>query len=606
MKHRRLLASLLIGGPAGLGAVTACGAGEPALVDTTGFDATVPTSGAAAARPPSPASGASSSRTQAMTDAGRRDASLPTSADAEGPPLDADADAEGPSSDADDGAAPEASWLEPDEAGCVERPAPPPSASVLGFHKNPSRDGLYVDPAMTVAGVSAMRPRIAVPLQGQVYAQPLYVGHGPQGHELFIVATESNHVTAIDGCGRELWDHSYGAPAPYADLPCGNISPTLGITGTPVIDEAARTLYFDAMTQLGSGPAGLRHFVHAVSIDDGSELDGWPVDLTALVPGFDSALQNQRGALALVGGTLYVPFGGHLGDCGSYRGWVVGVRVANPSSVQAWSTAVGSTWDAGVAASGGGFWAPGGVTSDGTSLFLVSGNTKGTSDAQYFSAPASWVGGDAVLRIQAGPSFSGQTSDFFYPANWASLDSTDSDLGGMNAVPVDVGGSHYLVTASKRGDVYVLDRDQLGGMDGAVWSGELPCTPNCGVVGVPVAYPTDGGVHVWVPDRDYGFYGLTIMADGGGTFGGAGGAYGAPMVTTDGYSTLLIWTSMFESMYARDPGNQIGMSWTFPDSTHPFAPPIVANGRVVLALCGTCFGPDSEFGPTNGMLVFVY
>src|SRR5258706_1314550 len=142
-----------------------------------------------------------------------------------------------------------------------------------------------------------------------------------------------------------------------------------------------------------------RHRVFALSVDDGTVRAGWPVDVSAAISqphAFASAFQNERGALALVGGTVYVPYGGHWGDCGTYYGWVVGIPAANPAGAKAWATR----------APGGGIWAPSGPASDGTHLFVTTGNT--------FTGNT-WMDGEGLIRLSAGPVFSQQPADFFAP-----------------------------------------------------------------------------------------------------------------------------------------------------------------------------------------------
>src|SRR5260370_10738741 len=145
-----------------------------------------------------------------------------------------------------------------------------------------------------------------------------------------MVATEQDDVLALAAAdGSPLWAAHLGTPVPLGALPCGNIDP-LGITGTPVIDPAARVIYVNAMTTPDDGTTK-QHLIYALSLDDGSTLTGWPVDVNTLSFGgvtFDSTVQNQRGALLLSGGSLYVPYGGHWGDCGTYHGWVVAVFLA--------------------------------------------------------------------------------------------------------------------------------------------------------------------------------------------------------------------------------------------------------------------------------------
>src|SRR6185503_16027553 len=126
-----------------------------------------------------------------------------------------------------------------------------------------------------------------------------------------------------------------------------------GITGTPVIDAASRTIFLDAMTTAVGGTTK-KHKIFGLSLDDGSTRAGWPVDVSTLTAGttaFHSQYQSQRAALALVGGTLYVPFGGLNGDCGDYHGWVVAVPIDRPSAPSVFATAAPLS----------GIWGPGGI-----------------------------------------------------------------------------------------------------------------------------------------------------------------------------------------------------------------------------------------------------
>jgi hypothetical protein len=257
-------------------------------------------------------------------------------------------------------------------------------------------------------------------ISGNVYAQPLYIENGPAGAAMVIVVTESNNVYALDALtGTVIWQRHAGAPV-TSGLPCGNISP-LGITGTPVVDLASRSLFFDAMTD---GPIK-KHFIYSLNVDTGATNPGWPVDVnaTATYNGttFTSSVQNERAALGLVNGVIYVPYSGRFGDCGTYHGWVVGVPINNPSSVTAWRPLPLA-----------GIWGHGGVASDGTNMFVITGNT--------FNTESNWLGGEAVIRLQAGPLFSGSPNDYWAPTNWLSLDNGDIDLGGCGAI-IDVPGA---------------------------------------------------------------------------------------------------------------------------------------------------------------------
>jgi hypothetical protein len=152
--------------------------------------------------------------------------------------------------------------------------------------------------------------------------------------------------------------------------------------------------------------------------------------------------------LALLNGVVYASYGGNAGDCGSYHGWVIGVPLNDPSSVTPWASA----------ATGCGSWSVGGIATDETNLFIATGNSKGASV---------WSGGDAIIRLQPGPVFSGSSVDYWAPTNWPSLDSSDLDLGGSGPLLVDVPGATpaaLAVALGKDGNAYLLDRTNLGGV----------------------------------------------------------------------------------------------------------------------------------------------
>src|SRR6478609_1061999 len=239
--------------------------------------------------------------------------------------------------------------------------------SVLQYHNNASRDGVYVDAKLSKTAAASLHVDstfTSPAITGRVYAQPLYLAGSGAKPDAVIVATEANQVYALNAStGAQLWNKSFGT-AVSTGLPCGNIATsgnTLGITGTPVIDPATRTLYFDAMTADATDTA--KHMIHAVDADTGTERTGWPVDVNAKAKSgstsFSSLVQNQRAALSLLGGKVIVPYGGHVGDCEGYHGWLVGISTTDPTQVSAWATR----------AIAGGVWAVGGAASDGTSLF---------------------------------------------------------------------------------------------------------------------------------------------------------------------------------------------------------------------------------------------
>jgi hypothetical protein len=278
-----------------------------------------------------------------------------------------------------------------------------------------------------------------------------------------------------------------------------------------------------------------------LSLKDGSPLPGWPVDvadaLAAKGQRFNTRFQNQRGALAILDGRVYVPYGGHFGDCGDYRGWVIGIRLQDPRDIVSWSTR----------GRGGGIWAPGGISSDGRSLFVATGNTLDAS---------TWSDGEAVFRLMPDLHHDERPQDFFAPVDWRALDGRDADLGGTNPLPLVVpsaGGTTPLVLAlGKDARAYVLDRNNLGGIGGSLAAETVSSRP---IRTAPAAYPAAVGVFVAfqgqgsrcpTPRRDNNLTVLQIRPGSPPSLStawcGAFTGEGSPIVTTtDGRSNPIVW-----------------------------------------------------------------
>jgi hypothetical protein len=417
-------------------------------------------------------------------------------------------------------------------AGFIVLPARA-DVNVTEHHNHDSRDGLYVDPAFTFAAAAALTrdTNFDGTISGNVYAQPLYIEGGPGGRAMVIAVTESNNVYALDAAsGKVIWQDHVGAPVALANLPCGDINP-LGITGTPIVDLASRTLYLDAMTTPDGG-ATEQHLIYALNVDSGTTNAGWPVNVNSnAVSGtniFNSYYQNERGALAIVSNIVYVPYGGHAGDCGPYHGWLVGVPENNPSNVMAWA----------VTNIAGGMWAVGGPASDGASPYVATGNT--------FGAGTNWGGGEAIIRFQTGPVFSALTNDYWVPTNWPSLDAGDTDLGGSGALLVDVPGatpSKLVVALGKDGNAYLLNRTNMGGIRMPLAQLHISSGP---IIQAAAAYQTPSGIYVVCCGNNTSLIAFRINATGPPTITNAwtvnqsGG--GSPFVTsTDGTNNVIVW-----------------------------------------------------------------
>jgi hypothetical protein len=317
-----------------------------------------------------------------------------------------------------------------------------------------------------------------------------------------------------------------------------------------VIDIDSRAIYLNAMVTQDAGDTK-QHFVYALSLDDGSTLPDWPVEISSSLHyggfSFNAGAQNQRGGLILSGGILYVPYGGYFNDCDDYHGWLVGIPVADPARRTGWATD----------ALGGGSWAVGGVASDDTFLYLATGNTWGAN---------SWMGGEAIIRFTAGPLFSGDTADFFTPSNWLALDYEDLDLGGTGPVLIDVPGatpSALVVALGKNGVAYLIDRSNFGGIgtgDGTHGEGVASELVSSGLIsgaaatyttasGTYVVFNTASGEGVGCPDGQADdLVALRIGASAPPTITVAWCAdnqgLGSPIVTTtDGSSEAVVWTT---------------------------------------------------------------
>jgi hypothetical protein len=463
-------------------------------------------------------------------------------------------------------------------------------ASVLQYHNHSNRDGLYVDAAFTRVASAMIRkdPSFMAAIKGPTYAQPLYF-ENPEGNDLLITATEQNEVSAFSpSSGMPVWQKTLAEPG---EPGCGgNIRP-LGITGTPVIDAATRTLYVAAMTK------GAQHKIFALSLVDGSTLPGWPVDVNTVKAGpvaFNSATQHQRGALLIVGKTLYVPYGGHFQDCGDYHGWVVGVPLDNPSAPLGFATQ----------GFGGGIWAPGGLSSDGTSIFASTGNTMAEPGA-INTTPSTWAHGNAVLRLSPTLTTIGeaQTADFFATENWKAQDMEGLDLGGSSPVLFSLPGaepSELALALGKSGEAYLLNRIDLGGM-----GGELQLTALSGgsiaggMIQATAVYPTPSGMFAAFrsaqPVMDCktgsGNYGtLKVSAGSPPTMSvewcSTGNGSGSPIVTSpDGMTDSVVWYFAGGRLmgWNGETGTEV---YSDPDSLgtiDKFQTPIVAKGRMFIA-----------------------
>jgi outer membrane protein assembly factor BamB len=294
------------------------------------------------------------------------------------------------------------------------------------YHHDTARTG-------TVAGLPGVRPlgrAWSTGLDGAVYGQPLVV------RGTVIAATENDTLYGLSQAdGRVLWQRHIGAPARRAELPCGDIDP-LGITGTPVYDSGTGLVF--AVAELSGG----HHVLVGLDPATGALLVRRQVD----PPLGDPRAHQQRAALAAIGGSILIAYGGLYGDCGDYVGAVLSVPADGTGPVRGYTVPT---------ARGGGIWSTGGpvVPADGASRVLVSVGNGESSDR--------YDGSDSVLSLSI-PALT--RTDVFAPETWADDNRKDLDLGSMS--PAVLG--RFVLIVGKRGTGYVLAASRLGDIGGEV------------------------------------------------------------------------------------------------------------------------------------------
>ena len=301
-----------------------------------------------------------------------------------------------------------------------------------------------------------------------MYAEPLVDG------DRVIAATENDTVYSLDAAsGAVEWSARVGAPVPGSALPCGNIDPS-GITGTPVIDPADDEVWVVAFVEPGL------HQLVGINLPDGRVRSRQTIDL----PGVDELAEQQRSALTVEGGNVYVPFGGLFGDCGNYRGFVVGIPTSGSGAQSTFAVPTSRQ---------GAIWAPAGAVVDGSgTLFVATGNGASTSNHDD---------GDSVIALS--PTL--QVQGTFSPSNWAQLNADDLDLGSVSPTLAD--GDLFQI--GKQGVGYLLDPANLGGIGGQLYSARVCAAQAFGgtaVDGSTVVVPCLSGLTALQVNPDHTFH----------------------------------------------------------------------------------------------------
>jgi hypothetical protein len=403
------------------------------------------------------------------------------------------------------------------------------------YHRDNAHTG-YDPSAPTLTTVRPTPGWTNTTLDGEIYAESLIFNGA------VYAATLNNTVYALDqATGLVVWSNHLGSPQASGWI-CGNVAP-MGILGTPVVDTAANRIY--AVVEVaGATPS---YHLFGLNLADGSIA----LDTVIAPPGFDWKIQQQRGALALANGYVYIPFGGRAGDCfdGStpYYGWVVAAPTSGVGSPLVYRTPNGAE----------SVWAPGGVVVDDVShsVFIPTGN----------AIPCVGSFSDAIVKVS--PTLTSATS--FQPNDWqANWCGPDSDLGSASPLLIS---PNLMFMAGKRGGGFLLDPANLGGVNGQLFPPRSPYSQ------AEVCFGNHGAA-------TYGSF-----------------AYAAPFVylECEGRGLVALNTNTSTPSFSPCGSTCAGGNWTTGGTT-TFGPPIVAAGAVWVASNGGL----SVFNATTGALIY--
>lgn len=361
--------------------------------------------------------------------------------------------------------------------------APTSGVDVTTYHYDNLRSGQNInETTLTPANVNqtTFGKLGSFNVDGRVDAQPLYLSNvvipNVGTKNVLYVVTEHDSVFAFDAdsvngnTSTILWQHSVLASGETSsdDRGCGQVTPEIGITSTPVIDRTRNAIYLVAVSKTSGG--NYIHRIHALSLTTGADLFGGPTTITATYPGtganssngnvvFDPSQYNERPGLLEVGGTVYTTWGSHC-DGGPYTSWVMSYSADTLQQTSVLNLVPngneGGIWMAGTA--------PAADTS-GNIYFIVGNGDFGTTlDANGF--PVNKNCGNCFAKVSSTAPLT--LLDYFTPLNTVSESNADTDFGSGGPVllpdVVDSTGTtrHLAVGSGKDANIYVVDRDNMG------------------------------------------------------------------------------------------------------------------------------------------------
>ncbi len=507
--------------------------------------------------------------------------------------------------------------------------------SVLTQHNDNTRAGLNnQETALTTTNVTSAHfgKLFELSVDDQTYSQPLIVGNltiGSKTRNVVFIATVNNSIYAYDADnGTLFWQQNYtqaGMRTPNnADMNSGWCNPytdfsyNIGIVGTPVIDPTSQTIYFVARS---TDSKNFVQYLHAVNITTGAEQAGSPVKITASVPGtgdgavngvvsFDPRRNNQRQGLALVNGTVYISYSSHC-DWNPYHGWIFGYDAKSLAQ-----TIVYNDTPSGEA---GGMWESGmGIAADAQgSLYVTTGNgtvgqgnlfsssSNGTNENSPNPDPANLTNrSESALKLTPSGNTM-QVSSYFTPTNYVDLNTNDLDYGVMGTFLIP--NSNLFVTGCKDGNIYLLDKDNMGGYSSVANQVVQTIPINNAMHCQPSFFQGAGNAYVyfWSENdklRSYAFNnGKFAFTPTTSPDSGPGGGSGAMLsVSSNGTSNGILWAWYASTgdaggqtspgiLRAFDASNITKELWNsgqnandFPGYYAKFCAPTIANGKVYL------------------------
>ena len=524
-------------------------------------------------------------------------------------------------------------------------------AGVYTYHNDLARDGANThEYALTTANVNttSFGLQFSCSVDGAIYAQPLWVANlmiaGAQ-HNVVFVATQHDSLYAFDADANpcvQLWsvsliDSAHGGTSGETTVPSGpsgylvgagngDITPEVGVTGTPVIDPTSNTLYVVSKSVIASGPTFYQR-LHAINMLSGAEQTGSPIVIAATYPGtedgsttdtFKAGEQNQRPALALVNGTVYIAWSSHE-DHTPYYGWVVGYAYNGSSFKQ--PSVLNVTPNAGR----GGIWMGGGAPAadNNNNLYLITGN--GQFDANSATAPNNDYG-DSFLQLS--PSLSVQS--YFTPSDQATDEADDQDFGaGGAAVVLNLSSGspqHLVIGGGKDGTLYLLNGDSMGGLGdsnarqhfsagnggvyatGAFWNNTYYIAEPSGHLESYTFNPSTELFNTSVVSQSsstYGFPGASPSVSSNGTTNGIVWAlnnadYCTPQSPSCGPTVLHAYDA---TTLSTDLWNSSMVSGDAAGNAVKFTVPTIANGKIYVGTRGNNTGGVYGSTSINGQLV---